>query len=263
VGGQKVHSPGRGLQAILFDAGNTLIYYQGNLLEAFAESDGALVNTLLAAGLKLDENAFLAQFRLRLEQYYAERETEFIEYTTAYILRTSLAEWGYTNIPETLLRKALADMYAVTQVHWQPEDDAIPTLEALRHQGYRLGMISNAADDADVQVLIDKAGLRPYLEIILTSAAVGIRKPNPRIFQAALDFWGIRSHEAVMVGDTLGADILGAKNAGIYAIWITRRANTPANLAHQFTIQPDATVNTLSELPGLLEILSAKRSNSG
>ena len=256
-------SPRRDLQAVLFDAGNTLIYFQGNPLEAFAESDRTLINTLHAAGLKLDENAFLAQFRLRLEQYYAERETEFIEYTTAYILRTCLAEWGYPDIPETLLRKALADMYAVTQARWQPEDDALPTLEALRRQGYRLGLISNAADDADVQVLIDKARLRPYLEIILTSAAAGIRKPNPRIFQAALDFLGIRSEKAAMVGDTLGADILGAKNAGIYAIWITRRANTPANLAHQFTIQPDATINTLSELPGLLETLSATRSTIG
>jgi FMN phosphatase YigB (HAD superfamily) len=58
-----------------------------------------------------------------------------------------------------------------------------------------------------------------------------------------------------MVGDTLGADILGAHNAGLLAIWITRRAETPANQAHQDTIQPDVTIDTLSELPDVLENL--------
>jgi FMN phosphatase YigB (HAD superfamily) len=59
-----------------------------------------------------------------------------------------------------------------------------------------------------------------------------------------------------MVGDTLGADILGAQNAGIYAIWITRRADVPANRAHQDTIHPDAAIDSLAEIPGLLEKLS-------
>jgi FMN phosphatase YigB (HAD superfamily) len=53
-----------------------------------------------------------------------------------------------------------------------------------------------------------------------------------------------------MVGDTLGADILGAKNAGVYSVWITRRA--PSNQPHQELIIPDATIDSLSALPGLL-----------
>jgi FMN phosphatase YigB (HAD superfamily) len=63
----------------------------------------------------------------------------------------------------------------------------------------------------------------------------------------------LHPQQVAMVGDTLGADILGAKNAGIYSIWITRRANTPANRAHAETIIPDARISELCELPSLLD----------
>ena len=62
-----------------------------------------------------------------------------------------------------------------------------------------------------------------------------------------------------MVGDKLGADILGAKNAGIFAIWVTRYADTPANRDHLDTIQPDAVIPSIKELPALLESLSQQR----
>ena len=59
-----------------------------------------------------------------------------------------------------------------------------------------------------------------------------------------------------MVGDKLGADILGARNAGIYSIWMTRRADIPANRDHEDTIKPDVSINSLQELPALLSSLS-------
>jgi putative hydrolase of the HAD superfamily len=118
-----------------------------------------------------------------------------------------------------------------------------------------MALISNASDDADVQTLVDNAGLRDFFEVILSSAHAGIRKPNPVIFQKALSSLEISAAEAAMVGDTLGADILGARNAGIYSIWITRRADTPGNRDHLDTILPDAEIARLSELPSLLENL--------
>jgi len=90
---------------------------------------------------------------------------------------------------------------------------------------------------------------------VLSSAACGIRKPNPRIFQIALERWHLASSEAVMVGDTLGADILGARNAGIYSIWITRRADKPGNRDHASTIQADDQIKSLADLPERLDSL--------
>ncbi len=55
-----------------------------------------------------------------------------------------------------------------------------------------------------------------------------------------------------MVGDTLNADVLGGQNSGLYTVWVTRRADSAANRAHQDAIRPDAVIDTLAELPGLL-----------
>jgi HAD superfamily hydrolase (TIGR01549 family) len=243
-------------ETILFDLGSTLIYFDGNWPEVLAEADHDLIQSLQRSGLQLDEQDFLAEFHSRLEAYFSERDSEFIEYTTAYLLRSLLEERGYSDLPDSILRPAIEARYTVSQAHWHVEDDAIATLSGLRQKGYRLGMISNASDDLDVQVLVDKAGVRSFFEVILSSAALGIRKPNPHIFQTVLQLMNVLPSRAAMVGDMLGADILGARNAGIYSIWNTRRADTAANRAHEDTILPDATITKLSELPPLLEILS-------
>ncbi len=250
-------SPGsEKIEGVLFDLGHTLLYFDGDWTQSIPQSDAQLVTSLRSAGYHLDGEAFIPRFRSLLQAYHQERENEFIEYTTAYILRQVLAEYGYQAVTDEVIQKALASMYRVTQASWKPEPDAHPTLETLRKYGYRLGLISNAGDDADVQTLLDQANLRAYFEIILTSAGQGIRKPNPEIFWTALKHLNIHPGKVAMVGDTLGADILGAYNAGIYSIWITRHAESPANRAHADTIQPDAKIERLEDLSPLLACLS-------
>ena len=247
----------RRFDAILLDLGDTLLYFDGDWPKVFAEARQAMLHSLRSSGLQLGQE-FLDDFYLRMEAYYLERDSEFIEHTTHYILRTTLADWGYDHQPDEILRSALAEFHHVTQAHWHPEEDAITTLQLLRQMGYRLAAISNAADDANTQVMVDKLGARPYLEFVLSSAEQGKRKPNPVIFRSALERLGVSADRTVMVGDTLGADILGAHNCGIYAIWITRRADTPANRAHAGTIKPDAKIVKLSELPELMDWLEGQ-----
>jgi HAD superfamily hydrolase (TIGR01662 family) len=241
------------LRAVLFDLGSTLIYFDGDWKRINRQRNSVLLERLHDSGVHPHQELFLDKFHVALSAYFSERDTEFIEYTTAHILRTVLAELGQPPLSDPTVRHVLAGMYAVTQKHWLREDDALPTLETLRDMGFKLGLISNASDDADVQSLVDQASLRPYFDAILTSAALGVRKPNPRIFKAALKHWGYLPSQAVMVGDSLGADILGARNAGMYSVWITRRADTAANRAHEDTVQPDAVIARLSELPELLQ----------
>lgn len=244
------HANHKKFEVVLFDLGNTLLYFDGIWEQVIAAMDAALLHSLQADGIALQEQEFLKQVEARFTEYDAQKSGEFLEFTTAFIVRGLLTDQGYAEIPEPVLQRAIRAMYAVSQAHWQREADALPTLQTLCEQGYRLGMISNAGDDQDVQMLVDQAGLRSYFEVILTSAAQGIRKPNPRIFQQALQHWGAPPEKAVMVGDTLGADILGARNTGMSSVWITRRASP--NQPHQDTIFPDARVETLSELPELL-----------
>jgi putative hydrolase of the HAD superfamily len=243
------------LQAILFDLGDTLIYFDENhRAGVLVEAHQALLRSLQESGIDVGEE-FIRNFYSRMEEYYRDRDTEFIEYTTYYVLCRTLLDWGYNNIPDSVLRLGLAAFHRITQAHWIPESDTLPTLEKLKEMGYRMALVSNAADDADTQVLVDKAGIRPYMEVILSSASIGVRKPNPKIFEYVLQKMSIAAQHAAMVGDTLGADILGARNAGIFSIWLSRRGDTPANHAHRDTIIPDAEIATLSELPRLLDQL--------
>ncbi len=141
-------------------------------------------------------------------------------------------------------------MYAVTQQNWFLEEDAISTLETLKSRGYRLGLISNTSDDKNVQGIVDRWGLRPFFETIITSAALGIRKPDVRIFQVALDRFQVPPEAAAMVGDMLNADVLGANQSGIYSIWITRQVQLPEE--GELAIQPQAVVSALHQIPDLL-----------
>ena len=246
----------RHFEAIIFDLGGTLIYFEGSWPEVMAEAGMELHRSLSEAGLDLDQDAFMQEFHTQLETYYVERESDYREYTTLYVVQKVLQVWGYSDVEESVIRGGLQAMYAVTEGHWHVEQDAALTLETLGEKGYRLGLISNAGDDADVQTLVDNANLRDYFDLIITSAAEGIRKPSAHIFHKMLNYWGIEPAQAAMVGDTLSADILGARKAGLYSIWITRRADTPANQALAAEIIPDVTIATLSELPGLLENLA-------
>lgn len=239
---------------ILFDLGSTLIFFTGNWQEVQEQSRRVLLQALRAAGFSVDEPAFMKDFNERSEVYRSQRDMEYFEWSIDRLLQSVLADHGYPGEPLERLRPILAEMYAVSQRYWQVEADSIPTLEALLAAGYRLGLISNAAYEEDVHQLIDQAGLRPYFDFTLISAGVGYRKPHSKIFQAALDFWKAKPAQTLMVGDTLGADILGAQKLGMAAVWITRRAD-PA--ARQDTpddpITPDAVISALSELPELLE----------
>lgn len=247
-----------GFDALVFDLGGTLVHFEGDWPKVYRQANAELAAALQEAGLELDEVSFLEEFSERLEAYHAERESEFIEYTTAYVLRTLLAERGYPQVSNGVISNSLEAMYRVSQAHWRAEDDAAPTLETLRAHGYRLGLLSNAADDADVQALVDQSQLRPYFDRVLSSAGAGIRKPHPRVFNMMLETWDYPPERVAMIGDTLGADILGAQNVGMYAIWITRRADNPANRAHADTIAPDEVINRLRELPSLLADLAFK-----
>ncbi len=238
---------------ILFDLGSTLIYFDGDMPAVMVAAIAKATAYLRSLGYALDERSFPQAYYDLIQEYYQRRDEEYIEYTTDYVLREVLRNYSYPTPPAEHIRQALKVMYSVTQAYWHVEGDAAQTLSVLRASGHHLGLLSNAADDADVHTLVDKANLREYFDFILTSAKVGVRKPNPRIFQAALEQWEAQPGQVVMVGDTVAADVVGAKQMGMASIWITRRGDTPENHQAARKTAPDATIYALDELPALLE----------
>lgn len=220
------------------------------------QADEALTLYLREQGMEVNLSTFSREFRKRLDEYFKQREQDLLETTYSFVLRELLTSKGYKNVSETLLRRALDRLFAVTQTNWLLEEDALPTLKKLEENGYRLGLLSNAGDDRDVQLLAHSFGISRYFDFILTSAACSYRKPHPRIFELALSNWYFLPSEAAMVGDNLEADVRGAQNVGLYGIWLSRRAG--GRTEDQLRVQPDASLSSLSELPASLDRLQIK-----
>ncbi len=237
------------INAVFFDLGFTLINYEGDFFQGLSDSYHALTVSLIGSGFPLNAEEFTRKFDQIISEYYRTREIDLIERPVEKYLNQTLSAFGYDNIPDEIIQAALSEMYRVTEDCWQIEPDTITTLEKLKDQGYRLGLITNAANSPDSNNLIDRFGLRRFFDAILISADEKIRKPDTRIYARALKRLDVTPDEAAMVGDTLTADILGAQNTGMYGVWIKRRAKRPENQNLKVSITPDAEIETLSELP--------------
>ena len=130
--------------------------------------------------------------------------------------------------------------------HFSLYDDVPETLELLHQQGLRLGLISNTHRClASFQSHFELEGL---ISVALSSSEHGFMKPHPSIFRAALELMQVRPEDAVMVGDSLAHDVLGAQQAGMRGILLTRGAESTPDLVNIPVIR------SLRELPHLLSL---------
>lgn len=238
------------IELMLFDLGGTLFHEKGPWDELYRRADAELWKVLHGAGAALEPPRIYGTAET-LIQYYSKLDSpDLSEPTTFRVLDALLRQEGIA-LEQEALRAGLRAMYAVTQPNWQADEDVIPTLRRLKHDGLRIGAVSNGADDENTHALVDRSGVRPYLEFTISSAAFGKRKPDPGIFRVALDHFGVPPERAVMVGDNYEADILGAHRTGMQAIWMTRHVGRPLPAATQG--EPEAVVPALSAIPPLLQ----------
>jgi len=108
---------------------------------------------------------------------------------------------------------------------------------------YTLHLISNGFGDA-AEIKVTKCDLKKYFATIVISEVVGYHKPHPEIFHHAIDNAKTAIANSVMIGDSLDADIRGAQNVGMDAIYFNpNKANVPLDVKQS--------INTLEELKQL------------
>jgi putative hydrolase of the HAD superfamily len=97
---------------------------------------------------------------------------------------------------------------------------------------FRLGLLSNFTHAPAAWQVIDILGLRSYFDVVLISGELGYRKPHPMVFEKLIDSLGVQREETIYIGDDPEADIRGAQQAGLRAIWATcvRDQGLPAEL---------------------------------
>lgn len=121
--------------------------------------------------------------------------------------------------------EAAARRFFDTSCHSQHVyDDARAILASLKYRGYRIGVVSNTIfPGAYWRPLLNSLGLAGYIETFVSSADLGIAKPDPSPFRRALADLQLERHEAIFIGDTLATDIAGARAAGLRAVLLDRR----------------------------------------
>lgn len=135
--------------------------------------------------------------------------------------------------------------------------DSLDTLRWLKERGYRLGSVTNRGYGGPrFWREIEDLGLAELFEVVAVSCDVGYMKPHPRIFQYALERMGISPEETAMVGDSLRADVEGAKRLGMIAIWRRPPLGEPVEETEDKPEEPgpfapDYTIDTLSQLKTL------------
>lgn len=200
--------------AVFFDVDFTLIRPGRRFLGP------GYADTCARYGVDVDETAFDAAVAASLtvldspDQRY--RDELFIAYTAHIIERM-----GGTGPGVEAAAREIYDEWA-RHDHFEMYDDVPEALRALQQQGVRMGVISNS--HRPLGSFLEHFSLRGLLTVTVSSAEFGVMKPDPRIFQEALDRMAVTAAEAVMVGDSLAHDVLGARQVGMRAILLDRES---------------------------------------
>ena len=185
----------------------------------------------------VDESVAL---RKRIERTVANRNVSFDDFYAKMVEISSCDQKGY--------HKA-AEYFGLNMAPWNSGDEFVypeaePCLREL-HKRYKTGVIANQVPGSRQR--LEKLGLLSHLDIVVASAEEGAAKPDPKIFQIALDRAGCKAEEAVMVGDRIDNDILPANELGMTTVWIKQGLGSLCEPASDLE-KPDYTITALSEM---------------
>jgi 2-haloalkanoic acid dehalogenase type II len=142
----------------------------------------------------------------------------------------------------------LEALHAAFRTHYKTE--YLPCVEEVLKKlssKYKVALLSNTMSDHP-KLLLHESGYDKYFDYILCSRDVGVRKPNPEVFSFILNKLGIKPEETVHVGDSVEADMYGARDSGITGIWIKTRNQPPWS---------GYAIGSVCELPALLRRMGA------
>jgi len=243
------------VRAILFDFGHTLVDFQRTqeALHAAYEQIRARIEAVaymeVPELLDLVERVAGGVDRLVAESYEQRRMEEVAQ---AEMFRQALSGIGF-DLPDDVIEHIVALDHSAYSNSITVEPEVLATLEELRRAGYRMGLVSNISLRPDLmRADLERMGLAQYLDATVFSSEVGVRKPDPRIFQEALDRLGVEPPETVFVGDRLYDDVSGAQAVGMRSV-LTRQFRQEDDPEYA----PDATIAHLSELPKALDRMAS------
>jgi putative hydrolase of the HAD superfamily len=227
-------SAGNGIEAVLFDAGNTLIYVDPVRLTEILRTAVDRLDTERVRNAELSARRHLHE--VIAEGHVGTEPEVWRGYFRDLFQGSGVLPEGMEKAGQEL-RAAHGEDHLWTHV----APGTVEALGELSDAGYRLGVISNA--DGRVEGVLETVGLRPHFEFVVDSEVVGTEKPDPEIFLNGARRMGLEPRQCLYVGDLYPVDYLGATRAGMQAVLLD-----PMGL-HDGKAP---TVATLGELPAYL-----------
>lgn len=228
-------------KAIFFDATDTLIYLPRSVGEHYRD-------LALPFGADLDAQALDRAFRRAWKEsptrvaFGRSRPDDDKEWWRSLVFRvldSTLPTEQTAGFPKQAYFEKLYDHFAEPGV-WALFPEVHEVLQALRGRGFELGVVSNF--DRRLRPVLDHLALTAYFRRIIISSEVGADKPDPAIFQHALDAFGVAASEALHVGDDPKRD-WGAEAVGMTVFKLDRPGNTLLDLLTflaEESLQPQA-----------------------
>ncbi|HYD47527.1 MAG TPA: HAD family hydrolase [Terriglobales bacterium] len=235
-------------RAVLFDFGGTLYDYSC-LAAAEAES---LIELAQWLGIEANVADLAAAQRAAMRQVFRDYLPRGFYYHRD-LFRQAVLEMVRSFGVEPAA--ALLDRFREAQWQRHQRDLVLrpgveSTLRQLRQRGLHVGMVSNIDDD-QLDHLLAVAGVRPLFDAVLSSERAGSCKPDPKIYQVALDSAGCAPEEALFVGDTLRQDVAGANRVGLRSVLLWHRQDRPP--PEQEDIRPRHIIRAFPEVLQLID----------
>ena len=198
------------IKALFFDLDHTLWDFEANSALAFK-------SLFEEYDIPLDLHQFLTVYIPNNNVYWKKYREGKIDKQTLRFERLKTV-FDILNYPATnTLIDDLADAYIQTLPEYNILfEGAIEMLTTLNAH-YDLHIITNGFQDVQY-FKMKNSGLLPFFDTVTDSSSVGVKKPDPKIFEHALKVGGVFPHESIMIGDNLEADIEGALATGMHAV---------------------------------------------
>jgi len=230
------------IKAVLFDMFDTLMMIEKNH-EFYSPSLMRMYRYLNRNGINVSFDRFDAAYIEVRDRLYAKADLNWEEPHFNVRVAETLKSLGYhSEVSSHIVTEATNEFCKEFMTYVRIDENAEAMLKLL-HGKYKLGIISNFAIPECVLKLLKASNIDRFFDVVVVSGAVNKRKPSPEIFTSTLKKLGVSPNETVFVGDTIDADIEGAKTVGMKAIYIERRAQDESEKCC-----PDQTIKSLDEL---------------
>ncbi len=214
-------------RAVIFDYIGTLVNCRNYSMQ---DSKQKLHNALVAEGLCVDKDSFLAAYNVSHEKYRKVRYEQLKEVTNAVWVAEALTNLGLeVSADDDRLKAALNIFFQDFIDTLELREGAKKLIHQAKDQG-KVGLISNFTHAPVIYKSLRKVGISEFFNVVVVSDEIGWRKPSRHIFQEALNRLQIPASETVYIGDSPIEDIKGAKAAGLRTIFVPSQFYTPKDL---------------------------------